>query len=232
MTRHIETRVIHDFLSEEDYAYYRKKLLYDMNDAEEQEMLGEKPLLWRTSKIVSDKDWHEDEVNTRDNFQMVSQFLLEENRDSINLQPFLEAINPLFFARIKANITFRGDKILEHGMHVDVGHRDRNIAPDQDYLAHIPIATGVYILDTCDGYTAFEDGTKIPSVGNTYIEFDRTMKHTGTNTTNQNKRCVINFNYMPKPRFPGAGEDVFRFPCDPLADLGFDPAFSSGLLGE
>ena len=228
MTRHIETRVIPNFLSEEDHAYFKKKLLHTWTTPEEDELqkMGEPSLSWRTSKIVHDGYFKGSESNV-DNFQMVAQILNPENRSVLNLEPFLRAINPLIFNRIKANITFRGKRLLEHGMHVDIG---KQVNPEQDELAHIPLATGVYIVNTCDGYTAFEDGTKIPSVENTYIEFDRTLKHTGTNTTDSPRRCVINFNYVPKPRFPGAGEDVFRFPCDPLADLGYNPEISTGFL--
>jgi len=51
-------------------------------------------------------------------------------------------------------------------------------------------------MNTCDGYTLFEDGTKIESIANRLVTFPNGMKHTGTSTTNASFRMVINFNYV------------------------------------
>ena len=42
----------------------------------------------------------------------------------------------------------------------------------------------------------FEDGTKVPSVANTFVTFPSDIKHTGTTCTDQKFRSVINFNYI------------------------------------
>lgn len=222
MTKHIETRVIDNFLDEEDYILMRKVFL---NEWSEEELLAPdfKTIAWRTSQIVYKSHWNED-LDPTDNIQMVAPLSGGINNEVVSLEPFAKKINPLVFTRIKANITFRGLKINEHGLHCDISPKNPSVLAENDQLSHVPMATGVYYLNTCDGYTLFEDGTKVPSVGNRFIEFDRTLKHTGTNTTDTALRSVINFNYIPKPRFTGAGEDVFRFPCDPLADLGYDPS--------
>ena len=38
-------------------------------------------------------------------------------------------------------------------------------------------------------------GKKIKSEENKYVEFDSSLKHTGTTCTDQKRRVVINFNY-------------------------------------
>ena len=50
-------------------------------------------------------------------------------------------------------------------------------------------------LNTNDGYTVFEDGTQIESVKNRILIFKTSLKHTGTNCTDQKRRVLINFNY-------------------------------------
>ena len=51
-------------------------------------------------------------------------------------------------------------------------------------------------MNTNDGYTKFEDGTKVESVANRMVTFPNSMKHTGTTTSNSEYRLVINFNYV------------------------------------
>ena len=82
--------------------------------------------------------------------------------------------------RVKANMTIRSNKIIEHGWHRD-GYFGCNAA--------------IYYVNTNDGYTKFEDGTKVESVENRLITFNSQDTHTGTNCTNQKVRCVLNFNY-------------------------------------
>jgi hypothetical protein len=50
-------------------------------------------------------------------------------------------------------------------------------------------------MNTNNGYTYFEDGTKAKSVANRLIKFDNVMYHSGTTCTDENQRVVININY-------------------------------------
>ena len=54
----------------------------------------------------------------------------------------------------------------------------------------------LFSINTCDGYTGFEDGTKIESVANRALIFDPSNNHCSTNTTNDTRRVNINFNYF------------------------------------
>jgi hypothetical protein len=100
------------------------------------------------------------------------------------MNPVLEVIKANVLLRIKANLTPRADKIVQHGMHVDV-------MPPIDN-----VTTGVLYLNTNNGYTVFEDGQEIPSIENTFVTFPCTWKHTGTTCTDQKYRALINFNYI------------------------------------
>jgi hypothetical protein len=105
--------------------------------------------------------------------------------EAINtMNPIMKIINPQLLIRIKANLTPRADKVVEHGFH-------RDVEPP------VPGATtSILYFNTNNGYTKFQDGTKVPSVANTFVTFPSDMKHTGTTCTDQKFRSVINFNYI------------------------------------
>jgi hypothetical protein len=50
-------------------------------------------------------------------------------------------------------------------------------------------------MNTNNGYTEFEDGTRVESVANRFISFPVGMKHRGTSCTDKKTRVVINFNF-------------------------------------
>ena len=54
---------------------------------------------------------------------------------------------------------------------------------------------GLFSLNDNDGYTIFEDGTKVESVANRLVTFPSQTKHAGTTCSDQVSRVVINFNY-------------------------------------
>ena len=86
--------------------------------------------------------------------------------------------------RVKINSYPNQNKFIEHNMHQD-------FPPSK-----LPYKACLFSLNTCDGYTKFEDGTKVESVANRAILFDPTLNHCSTNTTNQTRRVNININYL------------------------------------
>ena len=48
---------------------------------------------------------------------------------------------------------------------------------------------------TNNGYTLFEDGTKVDSVANRMVLFEGNRLHTGATQTDERFRYVVNFNY-------------------------------------
>ena len=73
-------------------------------------------------------------------------------------------------------------EIIEHGYHVD--------------HPYLNAKTASFYLNTCDGYTAFEDNQKVESKENRIVIFNSSKKHTGTSVTNSNRRVVLNLNYF------------------------------------
>lgn len=101
-------------------------------------------------------------------------------------KPMLDLINPILskikgkkINKIKANLLLKTKKITQHGFHIDQTEG----------------TTGIFYLNNCNGYTKFQTGEKIKSIENTYVEFNSTIKHTGTSCTDEKRRIVLNFNY-------------------------------------
>lgn len=99
------------------------------------------------------------------------------------LNPILNKIKPAALIRVKANCTPRTNKIIVHGMHRDTS---------------FPNATsGVFYLNTNDGFTKFKNGTKIKSEENKFVSFPAELQHSGsTHTSGDSLRMVINFVYF------------------------------------
>ena len=83
--------------------------------------------------------------------------------------------------RIKTNFYPHTETLREHGKHVDYDFACRG---------------AIYSLNTCNGFTRFEDGTKIDSVANRMIFFNAGKLHNSSTTTDQMGRYNINFNYL------------------------------------
>lgn len=89
--------------------------------------------------------------------------------------------------RIKANATPVYSEVVEKAMHIDMKESDGSVTPHRVAL--------IYINDN-DGYTIFEDGTKVESVANRMVLFPGHIKHAGTNCTNAPIRVVVNIDYL------------------------------------
>ena len=105
-----------------------------------------------------------------------------------NLEPVFEKIDPMSFWRIKANLLTRTPNIVENEFHVDMDFMSKK---QQNQWT-----TSIFYINTNNGYTKFEDGTKVESVANRMITFPADMKHTGASCTDEKIRVVINFNYF------------------------------------
>jgi len=104
----------------------------------------------------------------------------------ILLNPIINKIDPLAFTFIRANLSTRDEVLYETGWHVD--------------FENVKAKTAVLYLNTNNGYTKFkETGDIVESISNRFLEFDTDMMHTGSTTTSEPNRIVLNFNYIPKP---------------------------------
>ena len=139
---------------------------------------------WYYNNIVEKEDLNP-KMSSNQNFQFTHTFFNFHRVQSDYfdlLTPIFLKIKPLALLRVKANLVTNTDKIIEHGMHVD--------------FTSPKVTTGILYINTNDGYTRFENGKKIKSIQNQYVEFNSQIKHTGTSCTNAEKRLVINFNYI------------------------------------
>lgn len=150
----------------------------EFKELEDKIMSAHMPWYYNDSIVLEKEDY----------FQFVYNFVLPEGKINcedfmINLlKPFIKKLNIKNFFKVKANLLTRTNKIVEHGMHIDD-------------TKHTTGKTGIFYLNTCNGYTKFEDGTKIKSEKNKYVEFDCNIKHTGSSCTDKKRRVVINLNY-------------------------------------
>ena len=82
--------------------------------------------------------------------------------------------------KLKVNFYPYTEKIYEHKPHVDF-----------DFNCKAALLS----LNTCNGFTRFNDGTKVDSVANRLIIFNGHELHNSSTTTNAGGRWNINLNY-------------------------------------
>lgn len=99
-----------------------------------------------------------------------------------HLGPIIKKINPEKFIKVKSNLQPATHKNLESHFHIDIDEK-------------IKAKTSILYINTNNGYTLFEDGTRIDSIENRFVTFDSNILHKGVTCTDQKTRCVINFNY-------------------------------------
>ena len=106
---------------------------------------------------------------------------------------FYEFIQPIYSAMQKHDIPFRAllrlkanmypstKKIIKHDFHIDMPFDHKGL---------------ILSVNTCNGGTILDDGTKIDSVANRLLMFDSSKPHASTTTTDQNVRVNLNMNYL------------------------------------
>jgi hypothetical protein len=83
--------------------------------------------------------------------------------------------------RVKGNLYPSTSKLVEHDFHIDFPFKHKG---------------ALFSVNTCDGYTKLDDGTKIESIENRLLLFDASKNHASTTCTNTHVRVNINFNYF------------------------------------
>jgi hypothetical protein len=95
--------------------------------------------------------------------------------------PILDILKPKSLIRIKTNLYPNIGRYIENENHTDYD---------------FPHNGAILYVNTNDGYTILEDGTKIDSVANRLLKFDPSKPHRSTHCTDQKVRVNINFNYF------------------------------------
>ena len=100
------------------------------------------------------------------------------------INPLIEKLNVLSLIKVKINLQLRDSKLSESILHHDVTIKSQ----DQN--------TGIFYLNTNNGYTFFENGERVDSVENRIVIFPSSRLHAGTTHTDAPYRCVINLNWI------------------------------------
>ena len=96
--------------------------------------------------------------------------------------PILEKLDVKSLIRAKANMyPNSGKELLKNSFH-----------KDYDF----PHKGAVFYVNSNNGYTGFQDGTKIDSIENRILLFDSSVLHHSTHCTDRKVRLTINFNYF------------------------------------
>ena len=167
----MKVEVYDDFLDDEKFRWVQR------------EMLGAS-INWNLGSILNPKVDTID-CNELENIQFTNYMYddLQPKAPEYGIvEPFISdpRLGITALVRIKANLTMRTPKVITHGFH-------------KDGKCHHTSA--IYYVNSNDGYTEFEDGTQIESIGNRLLVFDSQISHTGSTCTNSRVRCVINFIY-------------------------------------
>jgi hypothetical protein len=139
---------------------------------------------WRYSSVI-------DYIEEGDTFQFIHIFYKDGvpcSQSLPKLNPILNKLNVVAISRIKANLLTKTQNIVENEFHVDF-EKVRGEKLKQ-------WTTSILYMNTNNGYTKFEDGTKVESVANRMVSFPANLKHTGTSCTDEKTRVIINFNYF------------------------------------
>jgi hypothetical protein len=100
------------------------------------------------------------------------------------LDPILQVLKPVAIIRIKANMTTITPTLVQYDFHRDTS---KNLVKSK---------TACFYVNTNNGYTVFNSGERVESVANRLVVFNSDNLHTGTSSTDESRRIVINFNYF------------------------------------
>jgi len=163
--------VIDNFLSDFDFRLIKNQFLDNPR------------ILWQFNPI-RDGEYNKSSHKEEQPFQFVHGLYRNFSPESEyfqHIKPFVKKLEIRALLRVKVNLTTRSESIIEGGFHVDNKNNHK---------------VAIFYLNTCDGYTLFENGEKVNSVANRMVLFDGSLRHTGTNCTDKQRRVVINFNYL------------------------------------
>ena len=135
---------------------------------------------WKIGGVDNPKEYN---VSPSDNFQLHCDLL---NSPYFNIAiPIVNKLDARSWVRIKSNLRPRTFTTVHTHFHTDFP------SPKYDGLT-----TSIFYANTNNGYTEFEDGTKIESVANRLLSFPYDAMHRGICCTDEPCRIVINFNYF------------------------------------
>ena len=171
----IDYEIIDDFLPQKEFQDIQTYLMNDVKNTSP-------PIGWIYNPNIVQPIYYKGENNVK-HFYMVHLIYLVNVLSPFydKLIPVLEKLNVKALVRIKANLYPNSETIYEHEVHADFPFSHK---------------TAILSVNTCDGYTKLNDGTKIGSVANRVLLFDSSIPHQSTTTSDTTARFNINFNYF------------------------------------
>ena len=135
---------------------------------------------WHANEYSDNKDDPKD-----NNIQFTHVFMYQGYvaQSSELIRDMLIKINPLAVNRVKANLIVRTEKPVKQNFHIDIQESKK-------------YQSGILYLNTNNGYTLFEDGTKVECVANRFLRFPGPMRHCAVTQTATPFRVVINANWV------------------------------------
>ena len=94
-----------------------------------------------------------------------------------------------FFKQLEMNAMVRARALL-------YANQGKQIVHEKHIDFKFPHKTAVFYMNTNNGYTEFEDGTKVESVENRIVFFDGSIPHNSSTCTDQKIRVVMSINYF------------------------------------
>ena len=167
-------KIIDNFLEEKDF-----KIIEDVLQGPDFPWFVCQSVASPLDKRVTDYS----KLNPKD-FYFVHQFAYISGRNSQYynmLIPIFQKLKPFALNRVKGNLYPSSESKFTHGYHIDMPIKHKG---------------AIYYVNTNNGYTILEDGTKIESIKNRILLFDPSKPHTSTNCTDVYARINININYF------------------------------------
>ena len=171
-----EIQVIDNFLSKE--IFERLEVIFDSG------------VPWVFSEVLDDDNLICDQ---KYNYQYVHGVYTKQepvSRYFDNIIPFLTKLDARALVRCKVNSICREEEIVVHGFHTDMEY------PEDHSTGLDGMKTAILYLNTNNGFTVFENGTKIESVANRCVIFPAHYKHSGTTCTDVHRRLALNLVYF------------------------------------
>tara|TARA_B110000977_G_C10879527_1_gene416896 strand:- start:284 stop:775 length:492 start_codon:yes stop_codon:yes gene_type:complete len=160
--------IIDNFLPEDEFDYMERNFLGSY-------------FPWYYNAGISNYPYETDGHN----YQLTHLLVLdtgERTHFSSLLDPLIKKINPKKLIRAKVNLGPRDFTQVEGGWHRDYDDPE--------------LTTATFYINDNNGYTMFEDGTKVESKRNRLASFPATERHSGVSHTDAQVRIVLNLNYI------------------------------------
>jgi len=165
-------KVVDNFLPPEEFKLIEDVFLYDKAD------------LWFPWYFAGHVGVTEEAES--DGFYFVHNFYDQNMKEC---SQFLDLVTDILFSkmnmqkliRAKANLFLKTEVLTTYAKHTD---------------QHEPHKGAIFYLNTNNGFTILDDGTKVESVANRILFFDSSKPHASTNCSDVPRRVNFNINYL------------------------------------